>query len=411
MIDRTLLRENAASVKERIHQKEPSFDIDRLIYLELEQGRIQREVEQIRHQKNELAQRGKQGIAEQMRAQAIELGKQLKEKERLLKHINNEFQTLYLACPNVPDTDLPIGGKDANKIIKSFGHKPVFAFEPKNHVELGTVLGWFDFERAALMTGSQFPLYKDQSVKLMYALTMFMLKHNMQYDYVPILPPYLVNEKSLIVASNFPKFKDQVYAVPEDDLYLIPTAEVSLANLYRDQILTHDQLPLRFTSWTSCFRREAGGYGAHERGLIRVHQFEKVELFTLCEPERSREEHERMLACAEGLLQALNLHYRVSLLATQDCSFPSARTYDLEVWMPGQKAYYEVSSVSNCTDFQARRGAIRYRKTATTKLQLVHTLNGSSVALSRLMVALMETYQQADGSVIIPSCLEGQGIW
>jgi seryl-tRNA synthetase len=224
-----------------------------------------------------------------------------------------------------------------------------------------------------------------------------------------ILPPYLVNEKSLEVTGNFPKFKDQVYQIPNDDLYLIPTAEVSLANMYRDHIFAADDLPLRLTAWTSCFRREAGSYGATERGLIRIHQFEKVELFTFCQPEKAHEELDRMVSCAEKLLEMLGLTYRISLLAAQDCSFPSARTYDLEVWMPGQEAFYEVSSASNCTDFQARRGSIRYRKTATSKPELVYTLNASSLALPRLIVALMETYQQEDGSIKLPEILKHYG--
>ena len=289
--------------------------------------------------------------------------------------------------------------------MHTVGKQPTFSFEPKNHLELGEALGWFDFETGSLIAGSQFPLYKGPAVTLIYALTRLMLKNNSKQGYQPIIPPTVVNEQSLIVASNFPKFRDQVYAIEADQLYLIPTAEVSLVNMYRNQILSAEQLPIRLTAWTSCFRREAGGYGAHERGLIRMHQFEKVELFTFSEPEQSPAELERMLSCAEDILKLLGLHYRVSLLATQDCSFASARTYDIEVWMPGQKAYYEVSSVSNCTDFQARRGSIRYRKTTTSKPALVHTLNGSSLALSRLMVALMETYQQPDGSIALPGIL------
>jgi len=225
------------------------------------------------------------------------------------------------------------------------------------------------------------------------------------HGFEPVLPSALINEKSLEVSGNFPKFKDQVYAT-NDGLYLIPTSEVCLANMYRDHIFTPEDLPIRMTAWTSCFRREAGGYGANERGLIRIHQFEKVELVTLCEPEKSAQELERMLACAEDILQKLGLHYRVSLLAAQDTSFQSAKTYDIEVWLPGQKEYYEVSSVSNCTDFQARRGMIRYKKSSDKKTILVHTLNGSSLALPRLMVALMETYQQPDGSIKLPDVLK-----
>lgn len=411
MIDRTLLRENPAVFIEKIKKKEPSFDAEKLVALEKEQLATQHEVELLRRQKNDLAAQAKTGITDEVRRLSKEVGSRLKEKEEQLVRVEASFNDLYLACPNLPEDDLPVGGKEANRVVRVVGEKKNFSFEPKNHLDLGTALGWFDFEAAALMTGSQFPLYKGEAVKLMYALTMFMLKHNIKNGYEPVLPPYLVNEKSLEVASNFPKFKDQVYAVPQDGLYLIPTAEVSLANLYRNQILSAEQLPINLTAWTSCFRREAGNYGANERGLIRVHQFEKVELFSLCEPEQSAQEQERMLACAESILQQLGLHFRVSLLATQDCSFPSAKTYDIEVWMPGQQAYYEVSSVSNCTDFQARRGGMRYRKTAAGKTALVHTLNGSSLALSRLMVALMETYQQADGTVIIPEVLKHEGIF
>jgi seryl-tRNA synthetase len=215
----------------------------------------------------------------------------------------------------------------------------------------------------------------------------------------------------LTVASNFPKFRDQVYAVPEDGLFLTPTSEVNLSNLYRDKILSAEQLPIRMTSWTSCFRREAGGYGATERGLIRIHQFEKLELYTICEPEKSFQELDRMIACAESILKKLDLHYRISLLAAQDCSFPSAKTYDIEVWMPGQGAYYEVSSCSNCTDFQSRRGKIRYKAKEGDKAHLVHTLNASSLALPRLMVALMETYQQADGSIALPEILKRETVF
>jgi seryl-tRNA synthetase len=209
----------------------------------------------------------------------------------------------------------------------------------------------------------------------------------------------------LLVASNFPKFRDSVYSIPEDHLYLSPTAEVVLTNLYREYIFGDNQLPKRMTAWTSCFRREAGGYGATERGLIRIHQFEKVEIYSVCEPEQAPQEHQRMLDCAEDILQQLGLHYRVSLLAAQDCSFASAKTYDIEVWLPGQNCYYEVSSSSNCTDFQARRGSIRYKKSGMKKPELVYTLNTSSLAVPRLMVAILETFQQADGTVKLPEIL------
>jgi seryl-tRNA synthetase len=411
MIDLGLLRHNPKAVIDLLAAKEPSFDVGRLVELDAQVRVCKLEVEQLRHKKNELAAQAKAGITEAVRAESIEIGKKLKQQEQMLNDLEKEFKGLYLACPNIPQPDLPRGGKEANRVVKESGTQPHFAFPPKHHLELGNKLGWFDFERAAVMTGSNFALYKGDAVKFIYSLMMFMFKNNVRHGYTPMLPPYLVNEASLEVASNFPKFKDQVYAISEDSLYLSPTSEVNLTNFYRDQILMADQLPVRMTSWTSCFRREAGGYGGHERGLIRIHQFEKLELYTLCEPEYSAAELDRMIACAEDILQKLGLHYRISLLAMQDCSFPSSKTYDIEVWLPGQKSYYEVSSCSNCTDFQARRGMIRYKKTVDGKTELVHTLNASSLALPRLMAALMETYQQEDGSIAVPDLLKQEGLW
>ncbi len=410
MIDLTLLRENPESVVALLQKKEPSFPIQRLILLDSNVRSIRQEVETLRHIKNELANQAKSGLTPEIREKSINVGKELREKENQLKEVEEEFLQLYLQCPNIPDPSLPEGGKQANKVVKEFGEKPSFRFAPKNHVELGAQLGWFDFEAAATMAQSNFVLYKGQAVKLMYALTRYMLEHNESFGYSLILPPYLVNEKSLEIAGNFPKFREQVYQT-SDNLYLIPTAEVSLANMYRNRIFASEELPIRLTSWTSCFRREAGTYGAHERGLIRIHEFEKVELYAYCQPEESDEELNKMVSCAETILQHLGLHYRISLLAMQDCSFQSARTYDIEVWMPGQNAYYEVSSCSNCTDFQSRRGSMRYKKNQTSKTHFVHTLNGSSLALPRLMVAIMETYQQEDGSIAIPEILKPYGMF
>lgn len=405
MIDLGLLREKPEQVIALIEKKDPQFDIRKLIQVDGSLRKIKSEVELLRQRKNELADAGKKGVTPQLREESIQVSKVLKEKEAELVILQETFNQLYLSCPNIPQSDLPLGGKEANKVVKEFGKKREFSFTPKNHLELGTKLGWFDFNAAATMTGSQFALYKADGVKLLYNLTMFMIKNNLKFGYELVLPPYLVNEKSLEVASNFPKFRDQVYEVGADNLYLTPTSEVNLTNIYRNHIFASDDLPVRMTSWTSCFRREAGGYGASERGLIRIHQFEKVELYTLCTPDNANDEQEKMLACAESILQQLGLHYRISLLAMQDCSFPSSKTYDIEVWMPGQGQYYEVSSISNCTDFQARRGMIRFKRNPEDKAELVNTLNGSSLALSRLMVALLETYQQEDGSIELPNII------
>jgi seryl-tRNA synthetase len=411
MIDLSLLRSNPKDIIDLLKKKEPNYDIQALIELDKKVQAVRVEIEALCREKNILAEQGKSGVSPELREQSIVVGKALKDKEAELAALEPAFKELWLCAPNVPDKDIPEGNKEANKVVKTFGEKPTFNFEVQNHLELGNKLGWFDFENAARMSGNNFPLYKGDAVRLLYSLASFMFKHNTKHGYEPILPSYLVNEAALETASNFPKFRDQVYAIGEDNLYLTPTSEVNLTNLYKDRILASEELPIRMTAWTSCFRREAGGYGAHERGLIRIHQFEKLELYTLCEPEHSRREQERMLACAEEILQKLNLHYRVSLLAMQDCSFPSARTYDIEVWLPGQKQYYEVSSCSNCTDFQARRGKIRYRSSPGSKPELVHTLNASSLALPRLTVALMETYQQADGTIAIPDVLKEQSFF
>jgi len=406
MIDLGLLRDDPERIIALLHKKAPDFDARRLAELDSQLRAIRHEVEELRHTKNELAQAARDnGITPELRDQSIACGTQIKEKEAALKQAEEQFRTLYLSCPNIPQSDLPEGGKENNKVIRQIGEPLKVDFAIKSHIELGEALGWFDFDAAVRMSGSNFVLYKGDAVRMLYGLANMMLKNNVEHGYEAVLPPVLVNEVSLETAGNFPKFRDQVYAIPEDRLYPTPTAEVNLTNYYRDQILSSDKLPIRMTSWTNCFRREAGAYGAQERGLIRIHQFEKVELYTICQPDNSMNELDRMVACAEEILKKLGLCYRISLLAAQDCSFASTRTYDIEVWLPGQNTYYEVSSCSNCTDFQARRGQIRFREQEGSKPQLVHTLNASSLALPRLMVAIMETYQQADGSIAIPEVI------
>lgn len=411
MIDLIQLRKAPHEVMALIKRKDPLFDIQRLYDLDSDVRQLKQDVESMRSAKNELAAQAKTGITQSLRAESIALGKDLKAKEAQLEQTEREFKALYLSCPNIPYEDVPVGNKQENVVVKTVGEKPTFDFEVKNHVELGESLGWFDFQAAARITGSNFAMYKKDGVKMIYALTMLMLKNNMKHGFDPMLPAALVNEKTLETSGNFPKFRDQVYHAAEDNLYLAPTSEVNLASIYADSILKEQELPIRMTAWTSCFRREAGGYGATERGLIRIHQFEKVELYSICSPEKSPAELDYMISCAESILQKLNLHYRISFLAGQDCSFQSAKTYDIEVWLPGQKQYYEVSSASNCTDFQARRGMIRYRPTNSEKTAFVHTLNASSLAIPRLMVALMETYQQADGTIIIPEILKKEALF
>lgn len=414
MIDLTRLRSNPKATIALIKKKDPSFDGERLHFLDEEVRKYKAEIDLFRNQRNELAKQGQKGVTAELRQQSKELGERLKVAEETLTDIEKEFKELYLRCPNLLLESVPEGNKEENVVVKEWGEKPTFSFAPKHHVELAALqdkesvlgAGWFDFEAAARMSGSNFVVYKNDVVMLMYRLMLYMLTNNMKHGFLPVLPPYLINEKALEGAGNFPRFKDEVYAIPADDLFITPTAEVNLTNLYRNHIFMADQLPVRMTAWTSCFRREAGTYGAAERGLIRIHQFEKAELYTLTLPEHAEQEQDRMLACAESILQALGLHYRVCLLAAQDCSFSSAKTYDIEVWMPGQGVYKEVSSVSNCTDFQARRSEIRYKAAQGDKPHLVYTLNGSSLALPRLLVALMETYQQESGAIAFPAILD-----
>lgn len=411
MINLTLLREQPETVIALLATKDPSFDGKKLHDLDQQVQSLLQDVEALRARKNELAKEAKSGVTDALREESKKIGAELKEKESDLSLAQESFKELYLCAPNLPQADVPAGNKESNTVVKTYGEKPSFSFEPKHHVELGDALAWFDFGTAAQLAGTNFALYKQEAVKLMYALPMFMLKNNISHGYNPVLPSVLVNKKALETSGNFPKFAEDVYAIEGENLYLTPTAEVNMTSMYRDHIFEESELPVRMTAWTSCFRREAGGYGAHERGLIRIHQFEKVELFTICTPEQADAELDRMIACAEDILQKLGLHYRVSLLAAQDTSFQSSKTYDIEVWLPGQKQYYEVSSASNCTDFQARRGMIRYRKAGDKKTHLAFTLNGSSLALPRLVVAIMETYQQADGTIAIPDVLKSEGIF
>lgn len=410
MIDKTLLRQNPAEVSAQIKKKDPDFQVELLVKLDQQVRDLLVVVESLRKEKNDLANQAKGGVTDDVRNKSIEIGKKLKAEEAALEKAQEALKQAELTCPNIPLKEVPEGDKTKNVVVREHGKKQTFSFTPKHHLDLGAKNKWFAHEAAVKMSASNFVVYKGEAAKLVYGLAMFMLKHNSQKGFEVTLPPALVNEQTLTVSGNFPKFKEDVFAVSDEGLYLIPTSEVALANLYRDEILETDQLPIRLTSWTSCFRREAGNYGKNERGLIRIHQFEKVELFAITQPENSGKELEAMVSCAEEILQKLGLHYRVSLLAAQDCSFQSAQTFDIEVWLPGQEQYYEVSSASNCTDFQARRGKIRYRDKQDDKTQFVHTLNASSLAIPRLMVALMETYQQEDGSIKLPEILQKE-LW
>jgi seryl-tRNA synthetase len=334
------------------------------------------------------------------------LAEQIASKDAAIAEAEAKLRDILLIMPNLPHASVPIGkeAKD-NREVRRFGEAPKFAFQPKPHWELGEKLGILDFPRAAKVSGSGFILYKGAGARLERALINWLLDlHTRDHGYTEVFPPFLINRAAMIGTGQLPKFEEDMYRLRDEDMYLAPTAEVPVANIHREEILREDQLPIYYCAYTPCFRREAGAAGKETRGMIRVHQFDKVELIKFVKPETSYSELEKMVGNAERVLELLGLHYRVVMLCAGDMGFASAKTYDIEVWAPGQNAYLEVSSCSNCEDFQARRANIRF-KSPEGKNRFVHMLNGSGTALARLYVALLETYQQPDGSVKLPEVL------
>lgn len=341
------------------------------------------------------------------------LSSEIKDIDKRLAEIDAKIEEILLGVPNVPDAAVPTGkGSDDNPVVRTWGEKPSFAFEPKAHWDLGTALGILDFERAAKLSGPRFTILMAHGARLSRALATFMLElHTREHGYTEIAPPLLVKDTTMRGTGQLPKFKDDAFKTvksdPEKtyDLYLIPTAEVPVTNLYAEEIVEGARLPLAYAAWTPCFRSEAGSYGKDVRGLIRQHQFDKVELVRFAAPETSDDELEKLTSHAARVLEKLGLHHRIVQLCTGDLGFSARKTYDLEVWLPGQNAYREISSCSNCGDFQARRAQIRYRPAPGDKPRLLHTLNGSGLAVGRTLVAILEQYQQADGSVVVPEAL------
>jgi len=332
------------------------------------------------------------------------LSENVKELERNVDELTQKLTSLVEVLPNIPDEDVVAGEKEANQVIKVVGEKPTFNFPIKDHVELGQSLGLFDLDRAVKISGNNFVMYKGWGARLEWALLNYFIDSHLSDGYEMILPPHIVGERSGYTAGQLPKFKDDVYWLKDLDQFLIPTAETALDNLFRDEILNEKELPKKYFSYTPCYRKEAGSYRANEKGLIRVHQFNKVEMYQYTTQEGSDLAFEQLLEKAEKLVADLALHYRVSKLAAGDCSAPAARTYDVEIWLPAISQYYEVSSISNVRDYQTRRGNMRYRK-EDGSIEYMHTLNASGLATSRLMVALVETYQQEDGSILVPDVL------
>jgi seryl-tRNA synthetase len=352
--------------------------------------------------------------AQAKKAEAGAVGQRISELDKKVAEAERAREEIMLRIPNTPHTSVPVGhSSQDNPVVRTWGEKPVFGFKPRTHVELCEELRLVDFLRGAKLTGSGFLLYTHWGARLERALIQYMLDlHTQQHGFTEVSPPFIIARHCMTGVGQFPKFEDQAYAVQEGldastlgKFYLLPTAEAPVANIHRDEILPESQLPIRYVAYSPCFRAEAGAAGVTTRGLIRVHQFDKVELISIVRPEQGYEEHERMVGQAEKVLQLLGLHYRVILLCTGDMGFASAKTYDIEVWAPGQGQYLEVSSCSNCEEFQARRMSLRY-KTGTGENRFPHILNGSGTALARLFVALLETCQQADGSVTIPAPLQ-----
>jgi len=344
---------------------------------------------------------------ERLRGDLRVLSQQIKEDDKRLSVVEDELSALLLTVPNVPDPSVPVGTSEAdNVVVRTWGEAPRFPFTPRQHFEIGERLGMLDFERAAKVSGSRFVFYRGALARLERALVTFMVDVHTARGYTELLPPYLVNRAAMTTTGQLPKFEQDAFKTTgPDERFLIPTAEVPVTNYHAEEILEGDRLPLRYCAYSPCFRAEAGAAGKDTRGLIRQHQFHKVELVKFTRPEQSMEELERMVDDASEVLRRLGLHHRVALLCTADMGFASAKTYDVEVWLPGQGTFREISSCSNCTDFQARRGKIRFRAAAGDKPQLCHTLNGSGLAVGRTLVALLENYQREDGTVKVPDVL------
>ena len=412
MLDVKTLREDLARVKERMATRGIEIDWDEFLSLDRERREALAHFERLKENKNRLSgEIGKlkknAGDASALMREVEQLTERIRQAEPPVASAEARFEAFMLRLPNLPHPDVTVG-RDANdnKEIKRWGEPTAFDFPVKNHWEIGEELEILDFIRAAKLAGARFALYKGAGARLERALINFMLDlHTGEHGYKEMLPPALANRTALTGTGNLPKFEEDLFRIENPELFLIPTAEVPLTNVHREEVLEREDLPIKYTAYTPCFRREAGSYGQDVRGLIRQHQFNKVEMVKLSEPENSYDELERMVQDAEEVLRRLRLPYRVIELCTGDMGFAAAKTYDLEVWLPGQAAYREISSCSNCEDFQARRAQIRYRKEKKGRPLFVHTLNGSGLAVGRTLVAVLENYQQRDGSVVIPEAL------
>ena len=410
MLDLRFIRENQELVKTALAERNVKVDFACLMQLDDTRRRSLGELEELRAQRN----KANDEISSLLKAKADakprimqmkEISSRIDTLERSMKEIEEQVEKDSLDC-HIPHSSIPRGAAECNQVVRSWGEKRQFDFQPQSHIELSQHHDIIDFPRATKITGSNFILYKGWGAKLERALFSFMLDvHTGKHGYTEVFTPFLVNRASMTGTGQLPKLEEDMYRLKDDDLFLIPTAEVPVTNIHRDEVLEEGQLPIYYTAYSACFRREAGSYGKDTKGLIRVHQFDKVEMVKFVKPEDSYDELEKLVNNAETILQLLNLPYRVVVLATQDLSFSASKCYDLEAYAPGIDKWLEVSSCSNFESFQARRANIRFRRNDTKKIEFVHTLNGSGVALARTVVAILENYQQKDGSILIPEVL------
>lgn len=416
MLDLKFIRENPEIVKQGLKAKNKDKanytgkDVDDLLALDLRRREILGEVELLKAERNkaskligELKKSG-QNADEQMKATG-EIGDKIDSLDKELKGVESDIHEILIRFPNLPHSSVPVGTEDEFVITKVAGQKPEFAFKAQTHYELGENLDILDFKRSAKISGSGFPLYKGKGAQLERALLNYMLDFHQRKGFTEVIPPIMVTPDSMFGTGQLPKMKDDMYYCEGDDLYLIPTAEVSITNMHKDEILALADLPLNYDGYTPCFRREAGRYGKDTRGLRRMHQFNKVEMVKIVAPETSYAELENLVGSVEEILTELGIHYRLKLLSTEDLSFGAAKCYDIETWAPGEEEFLEASSCSNFEDFQARRMNTKFRRASNEKAEFVHTLNGSGIATSRLLVSILETYQNADGSITVPEVL------
>ncbi|NLU36530.1 MAG: serine--tRNA ligase [Clostridiales bacterium] len=412
MLDMKFIRTNPDAVAEALKKRNAQISLDKFLELDKQRREYIQEVEKLKNKRNTVSQeiarlKKEKKDAEALIAEMGEVSREIKELDERVRETDEQLKSILLEIPNIPHESVPVGENDEdNKVIRQWGEPTEFDFEPKAHWDIGEDLNILDFTAAAKVTGARFTFYRGLGARLERALFNFMLDlHVQKHGYTEIFPPFIVHRRSMTGTGQLPKFEEDAFKIEGTEYFLIPTAEVPVTNLYREEILDGDVLPIKHVAYSACFRAEAGSAGRDTRGLIRQHQFNKVELVKFTKPENSYEELETLVNDAEEVLKQLGLPYRVSLLCTGDLGFSSAKTYDLEVWMPSYQKYVEISSCSNFEDFQARRANIKYREGNKGKPQFVHTLNGSGIAVGRTVAAILENYQQKDGSVIIPEKL------